>query len=486
MAELTLTLLLIIPLAGILAVLAAHHFHRTRICIVLSTNLLTLVPASALLFTGPDPFQYEIGGWGIPYGIVLRVDGLSRLMLLLAGTILTSAVLYQAGRELNRIDPPGKVTYHMTFPMLTFSLNGLFLTGDFFNFYVFFELMAVSSYLLVAMGRHHSMEAAWKYAVQSILSSASLLSAVAFIYGLTGSLNMADVCQRLNGPATWIAPFILVAFMTKGSLFPFHLWQPDAYAAATTAGSAVLAGVLVNVGIYGLLRFWPLLFGGEMRWIFPWLGTASVLFGAAAAWREMDAKRMLGFSSTSQLGFVLIAMGWTTTAGVTAAILFLVQHGLSKAMLFFSTGILADSHHATTFEALSGAGVNNQWARPAYMLGFISLVGLPPAVGFVGKFGILYAGIELRAWPWVVGVTVGTILTLFYAGRAYRVLFWRVPKDEGQKQIEEMPLLVQAALAIMMAIVLAAGLFGSVLWGLSEKAAVALASVQAVAVQEAP
>ncbi len=486
MARIIIILLLVVPLSGLVAVLLAHRHARARILLILGSALICLMLAVALAFYRPGLTLYTVGGWRAPYGIELRVDALTRTMILLTAITFAAAALYETGRELAQKEKPGKLTYHITFPLLLFSLNGLFLANDFFNFYVFFESAAVSSYLLVAMGRNASLEAAWKYAAQSIIGSASLISAVAFLYGVTGSLNMTDVSQRLAEPVVWIMPFVLIAFLIKGALFPFHFWQPDAYAAASTAGKVILAGALTNVGIYGLFRFWPLLFADEMRWLLLWLGTASVLFGAVAAWREQDAERMLGFSSTSQLGFVLVALGWSTQSAVAGAVLFTFHHGLSKALLFLSIGILADHAHSSRFSHLAGSGNRTFLLKTPVLLGFLSLVGLPPAIGFLAKFSILNAGIRIASWPWVAVVALGTVLTLLYAARAYQILFWNEPHPNAAESPINIHILGYAAIGFLFLLVVGAGLYGQPFWQISEQAAENSMSLQAGRSLEAP
>lgn len=471
MAQMILALLLAVPLTGMLSVLVAHHFPRLRVRINLAVALITLVPAVLLSTTGPQILHYAVGGWRPPFGIELRADTLSRIMILATALVFAAAALYEAGLELAGTQKPGKLTYHITFPLLQLALNGLFLTHDFFNFYVFFELAAVSSYLLVAMGKHHQLEAAWKYAAQSILGSAALVSAVAFIYGITGTLNMSDAAARMGTPVLWLTPFVLVAFLMKGSLFPFHLWQPDAYAAATTAGSAILAGSLANIGLYGFLRFWPLLFGTHLSTVLLWLGAASIVFGAVGAFRQDDAKRLLGLSSTSQLGFVLVGIGWATDASFTAAIVFLFHHSISKALLFLGTGTLADRFESTRFEALAGSGAQAGGLKAAVLLGFVSLIGLPPALGFYGKLGLLSAGIQIGSWPFIGTIAAGTLMTLVYAARAYQLLFWSYrPRPDADRQLN-VSRLGYAGIGFLCLVVLAAGLYGRPIWLMSGQAA---------------
>jgi multicomponent Na+:H+ antiporter subunit D len=199
-----------------------------------------------------------------------------------------------------------------------------------------------------------------------------------------------------------------------------------------------------------------------------------MVFGATAAWREADAKRLLGYSSTSQLGFVLMGMGWGTRASMTAAILFMVHHSLSKCLLFLSTGILADRAGSTRLEVLAGQGTGLPWIKTAFLLGFISLVGLPPALGFVGKLAIVNAGIQAGAWVWVAMVLAGSLMTLLYGGRIYQSLFWQPAEQAGRVPAFDVHTLIRCSIAFLSLLIIAAGITGAPVWTLAERAADAI------------
>ena len=430
MASLALALLLVVPAAGILAVLLAWGAPRAQAALAFGVSLLDLAVVGWLWRLGAGAGSHAAGGWPAPYGIVLEADGLSRLMLALTALVFTAATAYHLGQAARDAEAPRSPALNLAWPLLLLALNGLFVTTDYFNFYVFFELVAVSSYLVVCMGRHDALEAAWKYATQSVVGSLFLLVGVALLYGATGTLAMADAASRLPAPAWWLAPFFLTAFLLKAAVFPFHWWQPDAHAAAPTAGSMVLAGVLIKVGLYGILRFWPLLAAPGLGVLLLGLGGASIVFGAAAAWRQDDAKRLLGFSSVSQLGFVLVGIGWGTPGALAAALFFLVGHSLAKVLLFAATGLLADRAGSTRITALAPYGPGARGLGAAYLVGVCSLVGLPPTVGFAGKVALVVEGARAAAWPWLGLVAAGSVMTLGYGFRAYQGLFW-APMSEA-------------------------------------------------------
>jgi multicomponent Na+:H+ antiporter subunit D len=419
--------LLAVPMIGLFVMLLLWRRPVALAGVALAVSLVTCCLGLALLAAGPAPVTMQAGGWPPPWGILLRADGLSGVMVALTGLVFVAASAVQFGATRTAPDLARNPGYYLAFPFLLLGLNGVCLTGDAFNFYVFFELVAIASYLLVAMGAHDPLEAAWKYSAQSVFGSVSLLVGIVLLYGATGTLTIGAIAAHLDAPAVWAAPFFLIAFLLKGALFPFHYWQPDAHAAATTAGSMLLAGALINVGLYGFFRFGPLLLGPEQRWLLVAIGGGSGLFGAAAAWGTADAKRLLGFSSISQLGFVLMAVGWGTVTALAAGLAFLVSHALAKALLFATTGALAAGGTSTRLRDLAGAGVGRPWLSGAYLLGMVSLAGLPPTAGFAAKLALLREGLGLAAWPAVAVIGVGSLMTLAYGIRAYQQLCWSAP-----------------------------------------------------------
>ncbi|MFN3428926.1 MAG: complex I subunit 5 family protein [Candidatus Sericytochromatia bacterium] len=423
--------LLGVPVLGFLGVLLAWHHPRIQASLTLLTSLAAGALAVALASL-PAGASLAVGGWPVPYGISLRADGLSQLMVLLTTFVFACATAYHLGQTLEGGPGTQNGVYQLVFPLLLLALTGLFLTADVFNFYVFFELVAVASYLLVSLGRHFPLEAAWKYSAQSVVGSICLLAGASLLYRETGSLAMAEVAARLEGPALWAAPFFLAAFLLKSAVFPFHFWQPDAHAASTTAGSMILAGLLIKVGLYGLFRFWPLLMGDTLRSLFLVIGAVSLGFGAIAAFRQVDAKRMLGYSSISQLGYVLLGLGWGTVGAIAAGLFFLVAHAVAKALLFLATGAAADRSGHTRLAALAGLGPAG--AGAAYLLAVLSLAGLPPTAGFVAKAALVGEGLAADGYAIAAWAALGSLMTLAYGVRAYHLIF--LPGPAGTRPVD--------------------------------------------------
>lgn len=463
-----LPLLLALPLAGLAAMLLAWGRPRTTAWIALLTSLAVLGVSLALVAAPAVPV-HRPGGWPWPFGITLAPGRAGLLLATLAGLLFVCATAYHLGQLFVHKPRPLNPAYPLVFPILLLALLGLFTTGDLFNFYVFFELMAVGSYMLVALGKHEPIEAAWKYSAQSVVGSVSLLVGIGLVYGAAGTLDLVDLARRLPGPALHAAPFLLLAFFLKAAVFPFHFWQPDAHAAATTEGSAILAGMLIKVGIFGLLRLGPLIFGDALGPLFFTVGGATIVFGAAAALRQVDAKRLLGFSSISQLGFILLAVGIGTPQAIATALFLLCAHSLAKALLFFATGSLADRAGTTVLSDLQGLGRERTGIAAGYLAGMLSLAGLPLTAGFVGKLELLGEAVSQAAWLAVALTAIGSLLTLAYGIRAFQLLFWAPPKVPMVLCRPDLP--AGLVLGFLLILVVAVGAAPGPLWLICEDGA---------------
>lgn len=463
--------LVAVPLLALLGVLATGARHRVQALLILIAALSCLVWTIALV-VAESVATVNMGGWPTPLGISLRADALSRLFLLVNSFVFVVASIELTTRTARTgdDDPAEGPSSLSAYPALLLALDTMFLTADFFDFYVFFELMGISAFLLVMRGSREPLEAGWKFAVQSIVGSLSLLAGVSFLYGLTGTLDMEGAADFLDrSPSVlWTASLFLFAFLLKSSVFPFHWWQADAHAASTTPGSVVLAGAIINSGIYGIMRFWPLLYGEAFGWLLGAVGIASMFVGALAAVRSDDAKRVLGYSSTSQLGFVLLALSWSAHA---VAAFFLVAHAMAKSALFLATGFVGERFGTYSLRGLSGAGLRHPVPAYTYLLGFGSLVGLPPTVGFVGKVGLFGAGLESGDWGGLALAGFGSLATLGYGLRAYQTMFMGGDGSHPEPVPEARARFSHVAMVVAVLAVVAAGVLAEPLWQLSEAAA---------------
>ncbi len=394
------------------------------------------------------------GNWPAGVGIVLSADPLAVTFALLSVVVVLAATGYELIIGISERTFPGLVL------LLAGALTGLFLTGDVFNFYVFFELAMTASYALTTYGgQRRQLRAALLFTAVNLLGSFIFLISVAGVYRVTGSLAMDAVRTHMTGvdpnAAILIATGFFVAFSVKLGLFPFHFWLPTAYAGARPAVAAILSGAVANIGTYGLLRFGAGIFPDQLRLAtvaLIVLGTASVLYGGVLAVARGDTAEMLAYSAIGQAGYVLLAIGVGGPVGLTAAILYSIVNALNKVLLFL------------------GGALRGTFVAGAFAVGAFSVAGVPPMAGFVGKLEMFRASIVAGSVALVVLLIVGSALSLIYMFQVYQHQFWR----GDQLATLASPLPLRLLVGILGLLVLAAGLWPEPLLAISSRAADAL------------
>jgi multicomponent Na+:H+ antiporter subunit D len=458
-----LSVALLIPWAAGIALVAFDGRRPAVGWAAVATLVASLVALLALGVTVIDAGEVVVttGNWPRGVGITLRADAAGILFAILSvGVILAAAAHLVIGGVRERTFP-GIVA------LLAAGLTGLFLTGDLFNFYVFFELSMLAAYVLATYGgSRRSLGAALVFTTVNLLGTFVFLLSVAGVYHVTGTLDMAAIGARMAlvdpRAASLIAVGFYVAFSVKLGLFPFHFWLPTVYTGARPAVAAILSGGLANIGAYGLLRF-----GGELlpreldlaAGALVVIGAASVVYGGILAISRHNGSEMLAYSAIGQVGYVLVAIGIGGPVGFAAAILYSIVNSLNKTMLFLTT-------------RMRGAVVG--WV---FLLGALSVAGVPPAAGFVGKLQLFHAAAGAPAV--LVLLFLGSAMSLLYAFQVYQYDFWRTERG-GLRS----PRGQQVVLALVAAVVLGAGLWPEPLLRLSDAAAgVLTGGVTSVAVR---
>lgn len=424
---------LILPFAG--AILTAALPVRWCAWVTLVTTVLTLSAAVAILATvfSSGLLVYAIGGWAPPYGIVLVADMFAAALTATSALIACASALHvlaaQEEAAQNRF-------YHPLVLLLLTALGGVFLTGDLFNLYVFMEMVILSSFALVAYAnKEMSAEVTFKYTVLSALASLLLLVSAAFVYAGAGTLNLADIAARVRAEAVapfWpvVAALMLVAFLIKGAIFPFHFWVPDAHSAAPASISALLSGVLVKIGIYGIVRMTTLIFPDTaILLVIGPLGAVSALYGALAALSNSNLKRLLAYSTISNVGLILLAVAWGGPLGYLAATVHIINHALIKGSLFLSAGYLTERVHEQTIARLSGLAGISPVTTAALGFGALAIAGLPPLSGFVSKVAILQSGIAEGSTLLLAAAVLAAALAIGYSARAFALVCWGQPAE---------------------------------------------------------
>ncbi len=397
---------------------------------------------------------YEIGKWSIPLGINLVLDGLSSLLLLAIGVVSSAAMLFSV-RYMEQYT--AKTKYLTLFLLMVAGMNGVVLSGDIFNLFVFLEIASLSSYALVGFGcEHEELEASFKYMVLGSIASIFILFAVALVYGNTGTLNMAYISKAiqssgLNTGLMFALALFIVGFGLKAALVPFHAWLPDAHPSAPAPISAMLSGILIKtLGVYALCRVIFNIFGISISigWLLIVLGILSMVAGAFLAIGQWDLKRLMAYSSISQIGYVVLGIGlggliiarggnlaWASLA-ILGGLFHLVNHAVYKSLLFLTSGSIQMATGTRQMKEMGGLAEKLPLTRTTCTIASASIVGIPPFSGFWSKLILVVAAVQAQFY-WIAAIIVFVSLcTLIMYLKVQRYVFLgELP--ENLKQIKE-------------------------------------------------
>ena len=428
-------------LAGCLLLLGHRQSAALKRLVSVAATWL-LVPLALWLLWQADSGAlsvYRLGGWQPPFGIMLLLDRLSALMLLVTAILAAFSVLYAVRGD----DERGK-NFHALFQFQLVGLNGAFLTGDLFNLFVFFEILLISSYALLLHGHGAKrVQAGIHYVVLNLLGSSLFLIGVSMLYGLTGTLNMADLAGRVSAADPADAPLLaaagyllLIVFALKAAILPLYFWLPRAYASATAPVAALFA-IMTKLGLYAIIRVFTLVFGSEagvlnnmvLDWLWP-LSMLTLAGGVLGALAARNLQFLLSYLVVVSVGTLLAGIAVGTEAGLSAALYYLVHSTLVSGGLFLLADLIARQRGDTAAELISAPALKQPLMLGAlFFAGAISIAGLPPFSGFLGKVMLLNAvppGINAAIlWPVILVGGLGMLIALSRAGS---MVFWR-PSD---------------------------------------------------------
>ena len=372
----------------------------------------------------------QMGDWRAPFGVSLVADPLSAVMVTITGVMALAVALYARGDIGERLERLG---YHPLFQVLVTGVNGAFLTGDLFNLYVWFEVLLIASFVLLTLGGSRAqLRGGVHYVTINLLSSALFLSAIGLLYGLTGTLNLADLSLKLGalppGLVTTIAMLFLVAFGIKAAIFPLFFWLPTSYHTPPTAVAAMFAGLLTKVGVYALLRVFTLLFTQDVGYthtLLLWLAGLTMLTGVLGAAAQNDVRKILGFHIISQIGYMLMGLALFTPLGLVGAVFYLVHHIIVKANLFLIGGIMKREGGSYNLDDLGGLYAGRPLLAALFLVPAFSLAGFPPLSGFWAKLIVIRAGLESGAYLIVAVSLVVGLVTIYSMTKIWRAAFWK-------------------------------------------------------------
>lgn len=418
-----------------------------RLCWIaaLLTSAMSFAIAVAMTAAVLDGQQisYAMGGWAAPYGIELRVDALSAVLLLVTTGASTMALLAGRASLLGQVGE-GRQSLLLAAWLLTLAgLTGILVSGDAFNIFVFMEISSLATYILVAGGpQRRALPAVFKYLITGTVGATFYLIGVGMVYMMTGTLNIADMELRLAEVGDTNLVFVAAGFITiglalKAAIFPLHAWLPNAYTFAPHMVTVFIAACSTKVSLYVLLRmdffvFQKNLMDHELQFAFFLMPLAAlgILFGSIAAIFEQSIKRILAFSSVAQLGYILLGASLVSVAGFNAAVLHLFNHALAKSALFLAVACLGMRFAKLRLEDMRGAGRNMPWTLTAFALAGLSLIGIPGTAGFVSKWALIGAVLEQGALgvALVVLIVISSLLAVVYVGRVVEQLWFGEPE----------------------------------------------------------
>ena len=446
------------------------------IALAISIQLLIQVLATGTI-------SYELGGWAAPWGIEYRVDSVNAFVLLIVSGISAITAPYAHKTVVKEIPEDRHYLFYAAYLLCLTGLLGIAITGDAFNVFVFLEISSLSSYVLISLGSERkALTAAYQYLVMGTIGATFFLIGVGLIYAMTGTLNMADIATRLDAVENTRTVLAAFAFITVGlglklALFPLHLWLPNAYAYAPSAVTVLLAATATKVAIYTMLRFVFTLFGSDFALDVTFLAEflmALALVGVFAASItaifQNNVKRMLAYSSVAQVGYMLLGVSFFSVTGLTGGIVHLFNHAIMKGALFMALGAVFYRLGSVHIDRMRGLGKQMPLTMFAFVLGGLSLIGLPLTVGFISKWYLILAALERGWWPIAGLILLSSLLAVAYIWRVVEAAYFRDPATHHPRATEAPP----ALLVPTWILVLANFYFGidtSVTIGVAENAA---------------
>jgi multicomponent Na+:H+ antiporter subunit D len=385
---------------------------------------------------------YHVGGWPAPYGIEISVDAFSALLLLIL-TGASSVALLMARGSVDAEVPEGRQHLFYTAWLLALAgFSGILVSGDAFNIFVFMEISSLATYVLISGGaRRQALPAVFRYLVLGTIGATFYLIGVGLIYMMTGTLNLADMEARVRGvrelnPVLVAGAFTTVGLALKAAIFPLHAWLPNAYTYAPHVVTAFLAASSTKVALYVLFRFDFVVFHGNFpeqavqisAFVLP-LAVAAILVASAMAIAERNLKRLLAYSSVAQIGYIVLGAGMASSTALTGGIAHMFNHALAKGGLFLAIACLATRIGDLTVGGLAGAGRQMPLTMAGLVAAGLSLIGIPGTAGFVGKWYLVVAAVDLGLWGLLLAlpILVGSLMAVVYVWRLVEAAYFATP-----------------------------------------------------------
>jgi multicomponent Na+:H+ antiporter subunit D len=421
----------------------------------------------------------QFSAWDAPFGITFAVDTLGAVMTLIAAITGLACLLY-ASAEID--ESHRRAFFHPLSHVLLAGVCGAFVTGDLFNLYVWFEVLLIASFgLLVIGGTKAQTDGAVKYVALNLVATSLFLLSTGLIYGLTGTLNMADLARVVptvqnTGVLNAAAMLLLAAFGMKAAVFPLFFWLPASYHTPLVSVSAVFAGLLTKVGVYAMIRSVTLIFTHDPEWIngvLLWTAGLTMLTGVLGAAAQNEWRRILSFHIVSQIGYMVMGLAIGTKLAIVGAVFYLVHHIVVKANLFLIAGVAQRLTGSMELKRSGGLYNATPWLAVLFFVPAFSLAGFPPLSGFWAKFIVIKAALDERGW-WIAAAALVTgLLTIYSMTKIWGEAFWK-PHPDGAVAETTAPRAMVAPIAALAACTVVIGLFAQPFLAVAERSAAEL------------
>ena len=438
-------LIVVLPLmtAPLVAVFSNGRF-SWALCTLVSWLVFIFSTWQLINIMSGGALSYELGGWAPPWGIEYRIDAANALVALIVSGIAAMTLPYALHSVISEIPEKQHSLFYAAFMLCFTGLLGIAQTGDIFNLFVFLEISSLSSYALISLGKkRQALTAAYQYLIMGTIGATFFLIGVGLLYSMTGTLNMADLAQRL--PALFehrtihtAFAFIMVGFALKLALFPLHLWLPNAYTYAPSVVTVFLAATATKVAVYVMLRVIFSVFNFSMIEDTPTnelllvLCVMGILVTSFYAIYQQDSKRLLAYSSVAQIGYMMLGIAFGTMLGLTATLVHLFNHALMKGALFMAIGALVYRVGSSRLQDFRGLARQMPWTFAAVVIGGLSLIGVPGTAGFISKWYLVLAAIEKQNWIVVLIVLLGSLLAVIYVWKLIEVMYFKRENEPDQ------------------------------------------------------
>lgn len=415
--------------------------------------------------------RYAFSGWTAPLGIEWVADGLASVILVLLSVLGLLGVVFTGPTSPKALG--GRIVHYYTLILLFFSaLTGIVFAADFFNIFVFLEVAAISSYALIGVAGGRALFAAFRYLILGTIGASIYLLGVSYLYAVTGTLNMADMADKLPfllGSKALVGGllFIFIGLGIKMALVPFHSWMPEAYAYAPDSVSPIMASLLTKIVLLAWVRiiYWVLnasiaIFDIPILQLVAVLGALAAVIGASLALAQRDIKMMFAYGGVSHIGIILIGIGQGNQTGFVGGIFYLLNDAVMQAALFFIAGVAFYQYGVRTIDDLGRVGKQAPWLTGSLIVVALGMIGLPPTGGFFGKWNIILGALEADNYVSVAAVLLATLLTLAYFVKLFEGIF-RQTSTRLDLQFGEFPLSFKMTLGVTSAAIMLLGLFSS-------------------------